>query len=128
MPGGDEAAGRAGRGRVVSEIGKESEQEKAGHCPAFSLGLYASALFAERQFLHARVELALVPGRLVAVDDALVDHRIDDRAAALSLATASSLLPAFHGVRDALDRGTEPRAERHVVGSTLDGLTRSLFS
>ena len=72
--------------------------------------------------------MAFVPSSFVAMDDAFVDHRIDDRARDLQISRGFVLVARFYGVGDALDSGAQFRAERHVMGAALDGLTGSLFS
>ena len=71
--------------------------------------------------------MALVPSSLVAMDDALVDHRVDDGAGNFQIGRSFFFVTRVHRVRDALDGGAELRSQRHVMGAALDRLTGSLF-
>ena len=79
------------------------------------------------QFLDAGVQVALVPRRLVAMDDALVDRRIDDRAGFLQLRGRFCLVTRVDGADDALDRGAQLGPGRHVARTALHGLTGTLL-
>src|SRR5690606_28226349 len=88
----------------------------------------SSAASAGRQLLDARVQLALVPGGLVAMDQALVHGRVDHGAGDLELGGRIFLVACFHGAHDAFDGGTQLGPGGHVVRTALDRLTGSLLS
>ena len=78
--------------------------------------------------LQAGVELALVPRGLVAMDDALADHRVDDRLGGAEGRGGLGLVAGLDRREHLLDGGAKTRACSHVMGTTLDRLLGALFS
>lgn len=76
--------------------------------PRFAaLAAFPNALLGRRQRLHARIQLALMPSSLVAMNDALVDHGIDHWDGDLEVVGRFFLLASFNGVQYILDRGAQ---------------------
>jgi hypothetical protein len=72
-------------------------------------------------------QAALVTSGGAAMNDAFVDHRINDRHSGSDRAVSARILTLFKGATRLLDGGAHLRAQRHVMGATLDGLTGALF-
>src|SRR2546423_416407 len=69
----------------------------------------------------------LVPCSLVAVDDLLAHERVDDRDGPDVAALGRLFVAAHEGRRHVSHRGAHARAQRHIAGAVLLGLTGSLF-
>ena len=103
-------------------------QEKAGQGPAFwGFWPVASGQSARWHLFHSRVQVALVPRRLVAMDHTLRDGRIDDRAGRLQIRRGFLLVPGIDRSDNVLDGGAQLGTSGHIAGSTLDSLTGALF-
>jgi len=73
-----------------------------------------------------RIQAALVAGSLVLVDDALVDHAVDDWHGILVGCRGSIFVAGITGLDDILDFGAHQGAQRHIVLAGLLGLTGAL--
>src|SRR5690349_5750551 len=94
-----------------------TQKKKPGNARLFhQTWLYRSA---GAQFLHARIQVALMTRRLVAVNDALVDHRIDHRHSGFEIGSSLFLVALVDRTHDALDRGAQLGAGGDVMGTTL---------
>ena len=122
----DGCGGAASRRRRASRAAPAAAQMKKPARGRRLAGLRRGPLLG-RDRLDLRVQLALVTRSLVAMDDALGDHRVDDRLGRLERRGGLVLLAGADGVEHLLDRGAQPRAGRHVVGAALDGLLGALF-
>lgn len=96
--------------------------KKTGSWPVFSLehdrGL--------RQGPHHFIQSALMPGSLILVNNALVDHSVDDRYGACVVGRRGSLVARFNRLDDILDKSTHFRTLRHVVLASLFTLSGAL--
>ena len=69
------------------------------------------------------VQPALVPGSLISVDDALVDHAVNDGYSSFVGSGSSILVSLLDSGNDCLDMGTHFGAQSHVVESGFVGLS-----
>src|SRR5262245_10747797 len=90
--------------------------------------LAASLAFISGHPSNARRETALVPGGLVAMDDLLVDHAVDDRNGSGVALLSFFLLASGDGVGHPTDGGAHARAHGHVMGAVFLSLTGRFFS
>jgi hypothetical protein len=103
-------------------------KKKPGRARLFGdSGLFASSQSARWHLFHSRVQVALVPRRLVAMDHTLRDGRIDDRAGGLQIRSGFLLVPGTDRSDNVLDGGAQLGTSGHIAGSTLDSLTGALF-
>jgi len=72
--------------------------------------------------LNSRIQAALVASSLVLVDDALVDHAVDDRHGVLVGCHGSVFVAGITGIDDILDLGAHQGTQRHIVFAGLLGL------
>ena len=93
----EEIARDDGGARSFSSLLKRKSRALPGFSSESDLRQAASKPLVRTHFLDARVQVALVPRCLVAVDDALVDHRVDDRARGLELGSCLFLVARVNG-------------------------------
>jgi len=76
--------------------------------------------------LDSLVEAALVAGSLVLIDDALVDHAVDDWHSFLVSCHSSVFVAGITGLDDILNLGAHQGAHAHIVLAGLLRLARAL--
>lgn len=65
-------------------------------------------------------------GRLVLIDDALIDHAVDDRDGFLVGGRGRVLVARIAGIDDILDFAAQQRAQAHIMLTGLFRLTGAL--
>ena len=97
--------------------------------PALRVATRAKAveLLRSSGLLGTSREAALVTGGSILVDDALVDHAVDDRLSGLEGGRGIFRLAGVEGGTHFLDGSTHARALRHVVGPALHCLAGALL-
>ena len=95
-------------------------------CPSLKLRRRAACCLGER--LDSGGQTALVASSLVLVDDVFVSHAVDNAAGFTQRFASHSLVAGSDGLTDALDSGTQHRAQAGVVLVTLNRLASALAS
>jgi len=85
------------------------------------LFLYLRVGLSASEGFDPSIQAALVAGSLVLVDDALVDHAVDDWHGILVGCRGSIFVAGITGLDDILDFGAQKGAQTHIV---LTGLLR----
>ena len=78
--------------------------------------------------LDGRTQAALVTRSLVLVNNILVGNTVDDADVFVKDALSSSLVTAFHGLDDLLDRGAQSGTQARVMCALLDRLAGAFSS
>jgi hypothetical protein len=88
---------------------------------------FAALIIASLHCADTGRQATLVPCGLVAVDDLLAHERVDDGNGLVVAALGHVLLAADDSRRHVAHRGAHARAQRHIAGAVLLGLTGSFF-
>src|SRR5512139_2608705 len=101
---------------------REHENEQGPHWAGLASNLRVWRGLLAGSSLGLGGQPALVAGSLVAVDQALVDHGVDDGLGILHARAGGIAIAGSSGLGCLADGRTQARTQRHVAGAMLDRL------